>query len=427
MDEALETKAMPPRMSNFRRYCILFIISLASILPGLASTVYFPALPTISEELHISDALTNTSVSLFILFMGIAPICWSSASDHFRIRKILLLIAIAIFIAASIGAGLVYHIAPLIVLRCLQSVGASAPSTVGAGIIEELWEPHERGTALGIFFLGSFLGPVFGPIVGGVLTQAFGWRSTFYFSAAMGGVCFLGVLLVLPWDTSRTKESGRFNPFAALSSLKYSIVTAMSLEVGITFGTLFAMETILPALFERTYHLNSLQTGLCYIGAGLGSSLGSTVSGRLADVAHRLSAKPQPEDRIWWHTWIGGALIAPLFTLLFGWSIYAQLHLAVPVVAFTLANFGLAQVFSTGSTYLVDIAKGKGSSVTSACNLLRMVLAAILSVISDPLVSSINAGYFTLILCLLNYVGIGLVLFVKIRGGEIRRKTMDSV
>ncbi|KAL1916185.1 uncharacterized protein VTP21DRAFT_5802 [Calcarisporiella thermophila] len=427
IDNISDVEAVQPNMSNFRRYCILFIISLASILPGLSSTVYLPALPTVSEEFRVSNALTNTTVSLFILFMGIAPIFWSSASDYLRIRKIFFLVSIAIYIIVSIGAGLVHHIALLVVLRCIQSVGASAPMTLGAGTIEELWEPHERGTAFGFFFLGAFLGPVFGPIVGGALTQAFGWRSTFYFSAAMGGVCFLGVLIIFPWESPRSKEVGRFNPLAALSSLRYSIVMAMSLEIGITFGTLFAMETVIPTLFERAYHLNSLQTGLCYLGAGLGSTIGSTVSGRLADFAHQRSAKPQPEDRIWWHTWIGGAVIAPFGTLLFGWSVYAQMHLAVPIVAFTIANFGLAQVFSTASTYLVDIAKGKGSSITSASNMLRMVMAAILSVISDPIVSSINEGYFSLILCLLNYIGIGLLLYVKTRGEKIRQIKMTDI
>lgn len=59
-----------------------------------------------------------------------------------------------IFTAASIGAVWVRNIWVLLVMRILQSIGISAPWSIGAGTIADLYEVHERGTALGIIFAG---------------------------------------------------------------------------------------------------------------------------------------------------------------------------------------------------------------------------------------------------------------------------------
>lgn len=44
---------------------------------------------------------------------------------------------------------------------------------------------EERGFALAMFTLGLLTAPVIGPLVGGLLTEAKGWRWSFWVSAMM--------------------------------------------------------------------------------------------------------------------------------------------------------------------------------------------------------------------------------------------------
>jgi MFS family permease len=55
-----------------------------------------------------------------------------------------------IFIAASIGCALAPSIEALIALRVVQSMGASAVLSLGAGSLADLFDTHERGEKMGM-------------------------------------------------------------------------------------------------------------------------------------------------------------------------------------------------------------------------------------------------------------------------------------
>ncbi|KAJ1550285.1 hypothetical protein HK405_000968, partial [Cladochytrium tenue] len=177
---------------------VVAIVAACNMLPGFCSTVYLPGTPNVRDDLHTTDVLVNLTLSLFILFNGVGPVLFSAFSDAFRLRRLFYLLALALFTAASIGCYFVGNIEGLIVLRCLQSIGASAPLSIGAGTISDMYTLSERGSAVGAMTAGSAIGPLMGPILGGVMTQTVGWRSTFLLSTGLGAALFLLQLLVVP-------------------------------------------------------------------------------------------------------------------------------------------------------------------------------------------------------------------------------------
>jgi len=104
---------------------------------------------------------------------------------------------IAIFTLACLGTALCpadsYWL--LLVLRIVQSSGASATIAVGAGITADVAMPPERGKYIGLFNATSTFGPAIGPLLGGVLAYALGWRAVFWFLVILGGVILLPVVL----------------------------------------------------------------------------------------------------------------------------------------------------------------------------------------------------------------------------------------
>lgn len=145
--------------------------------------------------------------------------------------------------------------------------------------------------------------PLVGPIVGGFLIMsALSWRATFWFCVAFAGVIAVALLIFFPetfrdefkWNDDRTvitpydelnqpaaqdlsKEEatvnqseitieekprkGRQHPLAAFILLKHPYILIASLVSGIAFGCMFAVETIIPDLYEEYYGFNSWQTG----------------------------------------------------------------------------------------------------------------------------------------------------------------------
>lgn len=70
----------------------------------------------------------------------------------------------------------------------------------------------------------------------------------------------------------------------------------------------------------------------------------------------------------------------------------------------------------------MDSIPGRGASVTAAANLLRMTMAAVLSLIARPTVSAIGTGYFMVILACLNILGMISFALVKWKGQSMRRR-----
>lgn len=75
----------------------------------------------------------------------------------------------------------------LTVMRILCGGAAASVQAVGAGTISDIWQPIERGRAMGLFYLGPLCGPLFAPVIGGALAHRWNWRATMWFLAIYGG------------------------------------------------------------------------------------------------------------------------------------------------------------------------------------------------------------------------------------------------
>ncbi|EMD39683.1 hypothetical protein CERSUDRAFT_111994 [Gelatoporia subvermispora B] len=194
----------PRRWSNARKWGIVALISAASMIAGLNSNIYNPAISQIEAELHASDGEISLSLSIFIIIQGGFPLIWSAISE-IQGRKIVYLVSIAICTVGCTVAATSRSIGVLIGSRCLQAAGSSAVVAIGAATLADIYEPHERGTMMGIYYCAPLLGPSLGPIIGGVLTQVFDWRATFWFLVIFTGLCCLSFLMFK--DTFRRERS----------------------------------------------------------------------------------------------------------------------------------------------------------------------------------------------------------------------------
>ena len=159
-----------------------------------------------TREFGVSATLVNLTIALYMLAMSIFPLWWSSFSERLGRRNIYI-VSFFLNIIFSLLSALSANIAMLIVFRMLSGGASASVQAVGAGTVADVWEPRERGRAMGIFYLGPLMGPMLGPVLGGVLAQYYGWRSTAYFLTVYGVVVFVLTLFALPETLERRKPS----------------------------------------------------------------------------------------------------------------------------------------------------------------------------------------------------------------------------
>ncbi|KAI9251786.1 major facilitator superfamily domain-containing protein [Phascolomyces articulosus] len=468
---------------------------------GFSSTIYFPGIPDITLDLNAPPIATTLTAALFILFMGIAPVFWAAFSDYYRIRRFLFILSMAIFGLASLGAALVSNIWGLVVLRCVQALGASCGQSVGAGVIADCYPIERRGAAFGKYFFGVFFGPLIGPILGGFLIMSdLNWRATFWFCMSFAFAVVLLITFTYPetyrenakWDAAlpmttvdekqqtttakdnldSNSESTRFsqdkkdeqdnisthsqlshtvadssnissspnnhkiiiehkkkkmiNPIKPFLYLRHPHVLLASLVTAVAFGSMFAVETIIPNLLENNYGFVPWQTGLSYLGAGVGNLCGAFVNTFLSDrlllhARNKRGGRALVEDRIGVNLWPCGLILMPFGLLLFGWGIGTGMSYWTGIIGFGIQNFGMNQIMTALSAYLVDSAPGIGASFTAAANLVRMVMACALTLAANPMVEKIGSGWTCVFLAALTYVAMGLLVILKIYGGRMRR------
>lgn len=155
------------------------------------------SLSQVAQDLKTTPTVTNLSIALYMLSMSIFPLWWSSFSEALG-RRTIYLISFGLMMVFNVLAAISTSIGMLVTMRLLSGGASASVQAVGAGTMADLWEPRERGRAIGIFYLGPLCGPLLAPIVGGALANRWGWRSTLWFIVLFGGVLLPFIFFALP-------------------------------------------------------------------------------------------------------------------------------------------------------------------------------------------------------------------------------------
>ncbi|OPY37907.1 MAG: putative transporter [Methanoregula sp. PtaU1.Bin051] len=158
---------------------ILFIAVLAGFLTPFDGSAVNVALPAIGTAFHMDAVALSWVATAYLLSAVLFLVPFGKIADIYG-RKKIFLIGITIFGAASFLMTLVPSAAMLIAVRIIQGFGASMIYGTSVAIVTSVFPPGERGKALGIYTTAVYLGLTVGPFLGGIMTDAFGWRSIFY-------------------------------------------------------------------------------------------------------------------------------------------------------------------------------------------------------------------------------------------------------
>lgn len=113
-------------------------------------------------------------------------------------RRWIYIVSLVLYCVCTIVCGVSTNLGLFFTFRLLQSIFASAGQAVGGGSISDMFEPRERGRAMGLYMLGTILGPSIAPVCGGYINQNLGWRWIFYIKTILGGVFAILSFFLIP-------------------------------------------------------------------------------------------------------------------------------------------------------------------------------------------------------------------------------------
>jgi EmrB/QacA subfamily drug resistance transporter len=158
----------------------------------ISTTIVSTALPTIIGDLKGNQTQYTWVVTASLLAMTVTGPIWSKLSDLFN-KKVLVQVAIGIFLAGSLAAGAVQNVPELLAARAVQGLGMGGLIALAQSILGAIIPPRERGRYSGYMAATMAVATVSGPLLGGVLVDVAGWRWCFWVAVpfALGGMVML--------------------------------------------------------------------------------------------------------------------------------------------------------------------------------------------------------------------------------------------
>jgi len=169
---------------TLKRSVLLVSAFAAFLTPFLGSAVNL-ALPSIGKEFGATAIELGWVVSSFILSSAIFLLPLGRFADIAG-RKKIFNYGIWLFTLSTFLIIFSWNIESLIVLRIIQGISSAMIFGTSLAILTSVFEPGERGKAMGINITAVYAGLSGGPVLGGLLTQYFGWRSIFVFLVPIG-------------------------------------------------------------------------------------------------------------------------------------------------------------------------------------------------------------------------------------------------
>lgn len=188
------------------------LVGAAMLVSPLTATIYLPLLPLLSADFHVSLQAINLTITVYVIFQAVAPLFLASLSDHLG-RRPIYLSTFALYTIASLGLALNgSSYAALMVLRALQSIGASAVLSVSYGTVADICVPARRGKMLGPILAAGNVGTCVGPLVGGWIAFKSGsFRWAFWALVIFGAAMLAALALSMPETARNVVGNGSVN------------------------------------------------------------------------------------------------------------------------------------------------------------------------------------------------------------------------
>lgn len=195
-------------------------------------------------------------------------------------RRVLLTIALILYVVGHIGAALMPDFTLVLVFRAITVAGAAIFTPQAAATIGLIVPPERRASAIAFIFIGWSLASVLGIPLGTLLGDWIGWRGTYLCMAGLSAVGALGVWLTVPKGL-RVAPLLLSSWVKVLTDWRLLLVLAVTLLVGSGQTTVFIYMT---PMLSQVYDATVPQIALTFLTGGIFGVLGNIAVARYAAV-----------------------------------------------------------------------------------------------------------------------------------------------
>lgn len=186
-------------MSRTQIVAVTAALMLSLFLASMEATVVSTAMPTIVSQLSGLELYSWVFSAYSLTSTTTVPI-YGKLSDIYG-RRVVFLVALAIFIVGSIVAGSALTMTQLILARALQGLGAGGVLPLVFVMIGDMFSLEQRARFQGLFSGVWGVSSIVGPLLGGFLVDRVSWHWVFFINVPPA--LFAAALFIYGWREPR--------------------------------------------------------------------------------------------------------------------------------------------------------------------------------------------------------------------------------
>ena len=280
-----------PQVANAWR--ILFLLFLANLFNFFDRTIPAIIIEPIRLEWSLSDFQLGMIGTAFTIVYAIAGVPLGRMADTGARRKIMGW-GLTVWSGLTALNGMAWYFWSFMLIRMGVGIGEASYAPAANSLIGDLFPPHKRARAMGIFMLGLPLGLLLAFFTIGAMVKAFdSWRAPFFLAAIPGLILAVFMFLIKEpqrggVETVQVASTPVANPLRKVLAIRtfWWLVVA-----GLAFNfASYACNSFMVPMLQR-YFLLPLQQAAVATGVivGLTGLIGLTLGGWLADRIHQRS------------------------------------------------------------------------------------------------------------------------------------------
>ncbi len=227
------------------KHILFFTVCLGLLMSTMTTNAVSVALSVINKDLNTTLVWTGWVLSVYSLtYTVIMPL--SGRINEILGRRTAYLAHICLFVTGSTLCTLAPNIYLLIAARALQGIGGGGFFTCAAAIVADEFPTELKPRYIGLLSNMLPIGIIIGPNIGGLMVQAYGWRSLFLMNIPLGIIVIVLSIILLRGRQKKSIEkqidfAGAGLLFGSIFALMLGLTESKTGAPWALTGTLFAL------------------------------------------------------------------------------------------------------------------------------------------------------------------------------------------
>ena len=257
---------------------LLILLGMLTAFGPFVTDMYLPSLPSMGEYFSTSSSMIQLGLTTSMIGLAVGQIFFGPLSDRYG-RRLPLLSGMWLFIISTLLCLFSQTIEQFVAFRLLQGIAGAGGIVISRSVATDKYSGHELAKMLAVIGAINGVAPVAAPIMGGLLTDAIGWKGIFWVLFVLGMVllaCCMRFRESLPVEKrSAEKWSDTFRSFGVVLRDKHYVCYV--LQMAFAQGVLFANIASSPFIIQQHYGFSaftfSLFFGINALAIGIAAAL----------------------------------------------------------------------------------------------------------------------------------------------------------